>query len=398
MLSKVMLQELPLLLDLLGISEPPLPYEFVDDSTGGLVPTSSGWVVRIPQTIAHDNTKATAFYLHCLAHYILKHHTRKVRMLIQDVWDCAADYVANALLFATLHTHYKFLRANAPIIAKAITTLYPYRAEWEKLSVEIIYHRLLTTTKDVFNRYIDSHNKFVEEGGTYAEQIPVDRRARGQYGGVERCMQRYKAKIATAQVPTLLINELQNAQQYSYLETLDLLQLSYNRIDTYWIFSPRVSALHILDVSGSMHEHVSATAAACWCTVAAIYDIWGGHAEQLVLWADVEKQNSWFGYEPDNALLRKLAEGTGLGGTKLFSACLKEIEKFGEKGALLIVYSDLHLAPDDAQLAYTWMQQNGKRFYKRIAILPHTQAIPPTKQLFDVIVPLSEFFSRRTAK
>lgn len=395
--NKILIQELPALLSLLNVNEPPLPYEFVDSDNAGLTQTSCGWVVRIPQDIVDDITQVTAFYLHCLAHYILQHNTRRVRTLLKDIWDCAADYVANSLLFAVLRKNHKYLRAAAPTLVKAIYTLHPYRPDWEALSVETIYHRLLTSNENAPKRYTDSHSQFADSG--IQENItPQIHKAHGQRGGTEKSLTKYKAKIAAARVPNMLLNELQKVQHYEYTERLDLLQLSYNRIDTYWMCTHKLIALHILDVSGSMNEHLSATAAACWHTIAAIYEIWGGNAEQLVLWADVEKQQSWVGYEPDNILLKKLADGVGLGGTKIFSACAEELNRYSARRALLIVYSDLHLAAEDEAFVTQWLTQHAKHLCGRIAIIPNANATHKLKHLFPITIPLSAFFAHSKAK
>lgn len=396
-LNKILTKELPALLNLLNVNEPPLPYEFVDNDNVGLTHTSCGWVVRIPQDIVDDIIQVTAFYLHCLTHYILQHNTRRVRTLLKDIWDCAADYVANSLLFVALRKNHKYLRAVAPTIAKAICTLHPYRPDWEAFSVETIYHRLLTSNENTSKRFTDSHSQFVDSG--MQENItPQIHKAHGQRGGTEKSLTKYKTKIAAARVPHVLLNELQKIQHYEYTEMLDLLQLSYNRIDTYWMCTHKLIALHILDVSGSMNEHLSATAAACWHTIAAVYEIWGGNAEQLVLWADVEKHQSWVGYEPDNVLLRKLSDGVGLGGTKIFSACSDELNRYSARRTLLIVYSDLQLAAEDEAFAVQWFTQHDKQFCGRIAIIPSAHTIHKIKQLFTVTVPLSAFFAHNKAK
>lgn len=397
MLHKVIVNELPVLFDILGIQETPIPYVFSDDERGGLMLTPLGWVVRIPRHIADDSTETVAFYLHCLAHYILKHHTRKVKPLNQFVWDSAADYIANALLFKALLHRNDELRAKAPTIWRAIRNLYPYRQDWAHLSVEAVYHNLMLTTLNNKQKYEDEHTHFSAHGAGVSSNNATEGNAGdsttyGVLGGSERRDAQYKTKILAARIPHTLQKELQQLARYEYTESLDLLQLSYNRIDTYWMSAQHMLAIHILDVSGSMYPILNKVATACWHTVNAIYNIWSGRAMQIVLWADVVRQCAWYGSEPDNLLKQKLLAGTGLGGTAIISACFNELNHYKKRHPLVIIYSDFHLMPNESDTAAQWLRDNKKFLARVIAIQTSNHYTSPIHHYIDAVIPIGDFF------
>lgn len=374
-------------MEILDVRGVPPPYVVVDGE-GGLARSLYGWEILIPREIVEKSElRAIAFYLHCFAHWVLYHHVRKARSLVEEVWDAAADYVANSLLFSLYLRYKEQLQEYTPLVCKAIPTLAPYRKDWAKLSVEQVYHLLMNNP--VKQRFCDAHSSFTY-GCSFNDALVLEQLREGHvYGGDYQSNRKMRCEIIPCSVPPRIVNAVMQLN-YVYREDLDLLQLSFGRIDTYWCMQSKLTALHIVDVSESMVHDMNNIVSACWSVVNANYTLSCGRAEQIVVLADVKQQSTWHGYEPDGMLRKILTEIVGLGGTKLFSACLKDMERMLTKNTMLFVYSDLFFHWEDTAKFVQWISAHRNSFPCRAIIHPtkvNSQLLP----YFNLQVPLSEF-------
>lgn len=382
-------EELPAVLLLLDVPKE-LPYIVVDGDEGGLAwRPPLGWVVEIPRRL-QDEERLT-FYLHCWAHYLLKHQERRPDMLLRDVWDAAADYVANAFLRHLVLSYPSVFTRRAPHLRKAIEKTYPYNPQFKCLSVEDVYFRLIKGGRDrERRRYKDTHENF-SSGGGWDEKTPAgsgggDGRAAGNVAGSAI----YECKVAPAVVPPKL-EMFVSRNSLSLHEDLDVLGLSYRRVETVWMHRPQVVAVHIVDVSDSVWNYLSRLFSAALTVILYLYE---AHSEcqQYVVFADGVKQGLWWGWEPDGGLLRRMRRGVGGGGTLLFKSSLEDILRAALNAFIyLFVYSDLFLFSEDIFYLREITRRLGEHRSRRIAITPYEGRNDSILSLFHLHLTLRDF-------
>lgn len=324
------------LLGLLGLSlEDVPPFTPAPEGSGGLTRTPAGWVVEIPANL--QEKEAIAFYLHNIAHYILKHHLR-CPFKGDPTWDSACDYIANSFLINLLSKHFK----NNPRIREIAAKLYPYRSEYDGMSAESLY----VTLGGKVALFGDSHQNWENTGG-----IPLTpQEVKELIGQAERAGNKaanekiYLQALRLKSLPPHIINSITQVFTLQAEEVLDILMLPYGR---YWLLEmpqPKTTALHCIDISGSMRETLNSTFSTFLSVFVTIQSL-GNCLRQKVLCIDVEKQFEWEGVEPDIALLRGLRELRGLGGTTFPNILLQEL-KGKELPVILAIYSDLMIHSD----------------------------------------------------
>jgi len=376
----------------LDLSQLPLPLRG-GEGKGGLRLVDGGWCVVIPPS-AGGVLERFSFYLHCLAHYLLRHHLRRPPICDQSKWDIAADYVANAFWFF-LAKHFHTLPSR---VKEAIKLLYPYRKEWRDKSVEEIYF-LLVRGGEGGGRSKDSHEEFTYsydllslcgEGEMSLREKLVFEAVGQALGGVDKGKTPLRAEFLPTSPPPALLYLLQQKSSIQEEETLDVVFLSYNKPIDVPISTRFVRALHLCDISLSMMEYINPMFSALQAVITTTATLWGQRSSHLVVVSDVVVRGVWAGVDYDLKLKELVSHLVGLGGTLIFKAIRSVVENFNIFD-FAFIYSDLQLAESDLTHFYETMQQL-KNTFKVLIAPPHYNSV--LRRHFDEFLPLTAFLRR----
>ncbi len=345
----------------------PLPFS-TTEKDGGLVWVDGEWQIHIPPHLVNIHERL-AFYLHCVAHYLLLHHVRKPPQCLQDVWDSAADYVANSLWF---YLQSRLGWRFPPNMKESLKFLKPYNKEWKNKSVEEVYFILLTQPRSSLWKMGDSHSSFgykshnLGEDDIYLRSQLVESIAQGIVGGNLPADRPLALEVKPLVPPSTLYNLLQH---FGYVEdeVLDVVFLSYNKAITTPLMFPSVWILHICDVSASMRNYIQRAVCALWSIGTVAVSLFGDTCKQTVVFSDVDIQGVWEGVGFD-AKFRKLLKLKGLGGTSIFKATTQAISCV-QRYNIIFVYSDMELSQEDIDYFLSLRQKAASSLW--VLVAPH---------------------------
>jgi len=356
----------------LGINLHDIPLPFLSEGEdGGLVLADGEWRIYIPFRLTNVHERL-AFYLHCVAHYLLLHHVRRPPQCLQDVWDTAADYIANSLWF---HIYGRLGKDFPPNMKESLKFLRPYNKEWKNKSVEEVYFLLLSRKASQFSgRMNDSHSSFTWRTSNLNEMSDDDLRsqlldgiAQSVAGGTLSANRPLNVDVKPLVPPHKLYHLL---QRFSYVEdeVTDVVFLSYNKVITVPVMFPAIWVLHICDISMSMQNYIQRVVNAFWSVGNTVVALFGDRSRQTAVFSDVDIQGMWEGIEFDVKLRKLLKQLKGLGGTTIFKAVTYAIPSV-QRYNIIFVYSDMELAKEDTDYFYSLRQKAASSLW--VLIAPH---------------------------